>query len=153
MAAAVIAVGVVPPFRSRTARRMIAWEVLVLATLPAAARAFGYFVGPTAYLSVAALALVVAVELDEFTTVRMTPAFAVGFVVLLTMAAAGLWTIARYFSDLYFGTTLIGGQTAANWDLVAATGIGLAAGGVFELYFRRLSPHTRLDFERWGEEP
>lgn len=151
MAAAMIAVGLIPPVVARRPTAMIAWEVLALAALPALARSFDVLVGPMAYVSVAALALVVAVELDEFTDVEMTPAFAVVFVVVMTMAVAGLWTIARYASDVYLGTSLIGDQNATMWDLVVATGVGTVAGLVFELYVRRFSLSNRITRESWGK--
>lgn len=151
MAVAVILVGLVPPVVSRRPTEMLAWEVLALAALPAVARSFDVLVGPMTYLSVAAMALVVAVEIDAFTDVEMTPGFAVAFVVVVTMAVAGLWTVARYFSDVYLGTTLIVDQNSVMWDLVAATAVGVGAGIVFELYFRRVSPSTRLGHERWGK--
>lgn len=151
MAVAVILVGLVPPAVSRRPTEMLAWEVLALAALPAVVRSFDVLVGPMTYVSVAALALVVAVEIDAFTDVEMTPGFAIAFVVVVTMAVAGLWTIARYFSDVYLGTTLIADQNSAMWDLVAATAVGVGAGIVFELYFRRFSPSNRIGHELWGK--
>jgi hypothetical protein len=103
------------------------------------------------YVAVAALALVVAVDLDAFTDVEMTPDFAVAFVVVVTMAAAGLWTILQYASDVYLGTALLGDQTAVMWHLVVATVIGLVAGVAFELYVRRVSPGHALTSDRRGD--
>jgi hypothetical protein len=122
---------------------MVAWEILLLAAVPVVAAAAGFRFEVVAYLAVASLALVTAVELDAFTDVRMTPRFAIGFVVVSTMAAVGLWTIAQYASDVYLGTSLLANQTSVMWDIIAATVVGIVAGIVFELYFRRCSPgHT-----------
>jgi hypothetical protein len=151
MAAAVIAVALVPPVLSGHPEEMIAAEVLVLAALPSVAHAFDLAVGSGTYLAIAALALVVAVELDAFTQVEMTPDFAVAFVVVVTMAVAGLWAIAQFVSDAYLGTSLLTNQTALMWDLIGATVVGLVAGLVFELYFRRISPGHGLSREPWGE--
>lgn len=151
MATAVIVVGLVPPAISRRPTEMIAWEVLALAACPVVARTFGLVVGQMTYLAVAAVALVVTVELDAFTSVEMTPEFAVAFVVIVTMAVAGLWAIARYLSDSYFGTSLLVSANTLMWELVAATGIGVVAGIVFELYFRRLSPGHSIPREPWGK--
>lgn len=151
MAVAVILVALVPPVRARRPTEMLSWEVLALSALPAVLRLFGVLVDAMAYVSVAALALAIVAELDAFTSVEMTPGFSVVFVVVVTMAVAGLWTIGRYFSDAYLGTSLIGGANAAMWDLVAATAIGLVAGLLFELYFHRFSPRNRLEREPWGE--
>lgn len=151
MAVAVILVALVPPVLARRPTEMLSWEVLALSALPAVLRLFGVLVDAMAYVSVAALALAIVAELDAFTSVEMAPGFSVVFVVVVTMAVAGLWTIGRYFSDAYLGTSLIGGANAAMWDLVAATAIGLVAGLLFELYFHRFSPRNRLEREPWGE--
>jgi hypothetical protein len=151
--AAVVVIVLVPPVAFRNARAMLPWEVLVLVALPVFGRAFtapGLSTDVATYLAVAALALVVAVELDVFTPVAMTNWFAVLFVVVTTMAAAGVWAVVQWASDLFFGTTLVlpaqppltdaQEEVALNalmWDFVAATVAGLLAGVVFVLYFRR----------------
>jgi len=139
-AGAVAALSLVPPLSYRNPTAMLPWEVLVLAALPLLGRAFtapGLTSQVATYLSVAALALIVAVELHVFTTVRMTYWFAVLFVVLGTMATAGVWAVVQWLSDTYLGTTFLTTDYRLMWDLVAATVAGLVAGGVFELYFRR----------------
>jgi len=99
----------------------------------------------TTYLAVAAVALIVAVELDAFTAVKMNETFAVAFVAVTTMAAAGLWALAQWLADAYLGTRLLAArgppevvETAIMWDFVAATVAGAGAGLLFELYFRRI---------------
>jgi hypothetical protein len=151
MVVAVIAVALVPPVMAGRPTEMLSWEVLVLSALPAILGLFGVLGETVAYLSVAALALAIVAELDAFTGVEMTPDFTIVFVVVVTMAVAGLWTIGRYFSDAYLGTTLVADANAAMWDLVAATAIGLLAGLLFELYFHRLSPRDRIDHDLWEE--
>ena len=153
MAAVVVGVALVPPVVSGRPTAMLAWEVLGLAALPVVVPSLGVLVGPLDYAALATLALVVAVELDAFTAVEMTPAFAVAFVVIVTMAVAGLWTVVRFAADVYLGTSLIAGENAAMWDLVAATGVGLLAGLAFELYVRRHSPGHRLAHDRRRETP
>jgi len=154
----VAGLAVVPPVVTRHPTAMLPWEVLGLAALPAVGRTLfvgEQFVGVTltgriaTFLAVAAVALVVTVELDAFTTVRMTESFAVAFVGLTTTAAAGVWALARYVADTLFGTQLLLDgrplqqvETALMWDFVAATLVGLVAGVVFELYFRRRHPPT-----------
>ena len=151
--AAVVAIVVVPPVAFRNGRAMLPWEVLALVALPVFGRAFaapGLSTDVTTYFAVAALALVVAVELDVFTPVGMTNWFAVLFVVVATMAAAGVWAVVQWASDIFLGTTLVlpaqppltdlQEAVALNelmWDFVAATVAGLLAGVVFVLYFRQ----------------
>lgn len=149
LAAVAVAIVLVPPVASRRPTEMIAWEVVGLAAVPPVARAAGLAVASMPSVSVAALALVVAVELDAFTAVEMTSGFAVVFVVVLTMAMAGLWTVAGYVSDVALGTSMLGDQQAVMWDLVVATGVGFVAGAVFEGYFRRISPGHAITREPW----
>jgi len=138
LAASIVAIAVVPAFFTRDPTATPPWEAAALAALPLLLHRFDAFGATVAYVSTAALALFVAVELDAFTDVEMTTGFAVLFVVVVTMGTAGLWTIARFVSDQYLGTSLLTNQTALMWDIVVASGIGVLAGGVFELYFRRV---------------
>ena len=159
--AAVVLVVVVPPVAFRNAAAMLPWEVLLLVALPVFGRAFttpGLSSDVATYLSVAGLALVVAVELDVFTPVGMTHWFAVLFVVIGTMAAAGLWAVVQWASDVLLSTTFIlpaeppltdaqeaVALNALMWDFVAATVVGVLAGAIFVVYFRRWAdPRVRL---------
>lgn len=150
---AVVALAVIPAASYRDLRVMLPWEVLVLVALPLLGRGLfqgGLIADIAAYLSVAAVALVIAVQLDVFTPVRMTTWFAVFFVGIATMAAAGAWAVIQWLSDVYLGTTLVyptrppipeavdqAALEALMWDFVAATIAGLLAGVVFAIYFRR----------------
>lgn len=151
--AAVAVLAVVPAIRYRDPLRMLPWEVLLVASLPVVGRTLviGQRVGGftltgrvTTYLAVAAVALVVAVELDVFTSVRMNDAFALLFVVVTTTAAAGIWAVVQWAADLFLGTSLLLDgrpesviEAELMWDFVAATLAGLLAGLLFEYYFRR----------------
>jgi hypothetical protein len=156
---AVVAVlGVLPAVAYRSPEAMLPWEVLVLASFPLLTRALvtGQRVDGltltgrvSTYVAVAAVALIIAVELEVFTPVRMNYSFAVFFVVVATMAAAGVWAVVQWLSDVVLGTAfLLDGrpedvvETALMWDFVAATLAGLFAGVVFELYFRRRARTT-----------
>ncbi|WP_415382223.1 hypothetical protein [Halosimplex sp. TS25] len=151
VAAVTAAAAVVPPAVARTPKEMVAWEVLAAAAIPVAAPSVGVAPERAAYVVVAALALVVAVELDAFTDVEMTPDFAVGFVVVLTMAVAGLWVVVRYAYDAAFGTDLLPDQTPLMWELILATAIGVVAGVVFEVYVRRVSPGHGIERTHWRD--
>jgi hypothetical protein len=156
---AVVAVAVVPAVAARRVEAMLPWEVLALAALPVIARAVvaGERIGGrtmtgrlSTYLAVAAVALIVAVELDVFTPVRMTRSFAVAFVAVTTTATAGLWAVLRWGLDVTLGTGfLLDGrpeaviERALMLDFVAATVVGAGAGGLFVLYFRRRDARHR----------
>lgn len=140
-AATFLTLAVIPPLAFRSPLVMLPWEVLLLAALPLlgialqAERLTGHFV---AYLSVAAIALVLAVELQEFTAVRMTPGFAVGFVVIATMATAALWALVRWYGAGFFGVPFTADHDEVMWEFVYSAVAGFGAGVIFELYFRRL---------------
>lgn len=149
----VVGLAVIPPLSFGDVRVMLPWEVLVLVALPLLGRRLlgsDIAADVAVYLSVAALALVVAVELDVFTAVKMTTWFAVFFVVVTTVAAVGVWAVVQWLSDVYLGTTFIYPTAppvsstedqvalqALMWDFVAATVTGLGAGVIFAVYFRR----------------
>jgi hypothetical protein len=156
----VVILGVLPPIVFRNVQVMLPWEVLALGIVPLFVRGLsgGLLADVAAYLGVAAVALVIAVDLEVFTTVRMTTWFAVIFVVVTTMAAVGIWAVLRWLSDVFLGTTLLYPSPppvspaveeialeALMWDFVAATVGGVLAGVIFALYFRRIAAgRTRL---------
>ncbi|MGQ4555451.1 hypothetical protein [Halobellus sp. GM3] len=144
----VAAVGVVvliPPAAHREWRVMLPWELLVLALLPILVRALvGGTVGTFAmYLSVAGLALIVTVELHTFTKLRVTHWFAVTFVVLATMASVAAWTIVRWYFDHLLGTDYLTTNEALMVEWLWVTAAGLAAGLLFDAYFRRRGRQLR----------
>ena len=145
-AASVAVLALLPPVSFRTPLAMLPWEVLALAAFPMIGRAFApALVGDLAtYLSVAALALIIAVELHLFTPVEMSYRFAVAFVVVTTMATAGVWAVVRWVADIYLGTGFIASEDALMWEFVASTVAGVGAGIVFEGYVRRRVHPERL---------
>ncbi|MFC6835415.1 hypothetical protein [Halomarina ordinaria] len=138
-AALVALVAVLPAVRLRSVRAMLPWEVVLLAALPLLARPFGpaSLGGVATYLSVAAIALIIAVELHVFTPVEMSHSFAVFFVVVVTMATAGVWAVTRWSADIYLGTGFDLDERALMFEFIASTAAGVIAGVVFDGYFRR----------------
>lgn len=160
-----VLVGVVvllPAFLLDRKWAMPPWEVVLLGGLPVVGRAVATLqITSTVatYLSIAALALLVAVNLHMFTTVEMNVWFAVVFVVVATLAAAGLWALVRWAADLYLGTELLlvpGPDGVVDrelieenlmWEFVASGIAGLVAGFFFEGYIRRRSSTDSLPKE------
>ena len=135
-------VGVVvllPPAAYREWRVMLPWELLVLSLLPILVRGLvGGTVGTFAtYLSLAALALLVVVELHTFTTLRVTHWFAVVLVVLTTLAAVAAWTVFRWNADNFLGTNYLVDNETLMMEWLYVTLAGVAAGLLFDWYFRR----------------
>lgn len=160
--AVVVALAVaLPALLLEQSRAMPPWEVVLLAGLPVVGRAVATFRTASTvatYLSIAALALLVAVNLHLFTPVEMNVWFAVVFVVVVTLATAGLWALVRWAADLYLGTQLLlvpgpDGtvdrdlvEEALMWEFVASGVAGLVAGLFFEGYIRRRSTaDTRVE--------
>lgn len=133
------AVVLVPSVAYRDWRVVLPWELLALALMPILVRGLvGGTVGTFAtYLSLAALALLVVVELHMFTHLTVTPWFAVTIVVMTTLAAVAVWTIFRWYADRHLGTTfLVDNETLMmEWLYVAFAGV--VAGVVFDTYFKR----------------
>jgi len=133
------AVVLIPPTAYREWRVMLPWELLVLALAPILVRGvFGGTVGTfAAYLSLAALALIVIVELHMFTSLRVTHWFAVVLVVLTTLAAVAAWTVVRWNADRYLGTAYLVDNETLMTEWLYVTLAGLVAGVLFDGYFRR----------------
>lgn len=134
--AVIVVVALVPPVNARDPLVLAAWPPLALAAVPVVVRWAGLFAQPLSYLSVAALALLVVVEVHTFSGAEMPPWFAVLFVVLTTLTVAGLWGVLQYVSDQTLGTSFLADRAELMWDLVAATAVGVGAGVLFEAFFR-----------------
>ncbi|WP_134671598.1 hypothetical protein [Halorussus marinus] len=133
------AVVLLPPVAYRDWRVMLPWELLVVATLPILVRGLvGGSVGTFAtYLALAALALLVIVELHMFTALEVTHWFAVVLVVMTTMAAVAAWTVFRWNADRFLRTAYLADNEALMTEWLYVTLAGVAAGVLFDGYFRR----------------
>ena len=148
--AAVAGIVLVPPVAHRSPLVMLPWELLVVAALPVLVRTLSISVLANTfatYLSIAALALVVTVQLHLLTGMNVTHWFAIVLVVMATLAAAGLWTIVRWNLDAVAGTSYLSTNEALMWEYLWVTAAGLAGGVLFDLYFR---PRTRAIRRRIG---
>lgn len=141
---------VLPAVAFRDPGTMLPPTVTALAVLPGVTRALGsgWVTDYATYLSVAAIALAVVVELTLFTDAEMAPWFADVMVVLSTMAAIGLWAILQFYSDTYLGTEFIESADEVMWEFIRATIAGVAAAALFEFYFEYREPDdpTPTDF-------
>nr|WP_241431063.1 hypothetical protein [Natrinema pallidum] len=140
----------IPPIAAGAWRVMLPWELLVLATLPILVRGlFGGSVGTfAAYLAVAGLALLITVELHMFTSLQVTHWFAITFVVLTTLASVAAWTMLRWNLDRVFGTSYLSTNEALMTEWLSVTVAGLAAGVLFDAYFRRRDRQLRRALRR-----
>jgi len=140
----VAVIAVLPAVAFRNPRIMLPWEVLVLAALPLLGRLFATVPiteSLATYLAVAAVALIVAVELHVFTSVRMTLGFAILSVIVFTMAAAGFWAVLQW---VVMGPSFVESNEALMYEFVYSILAGVLAGVVFEYYVRRTANVDRL---------
>ena len=150
LVAAITAVVVAPAVAARDPQVMLPWEVLGLALLPVLVRTLlGGELGTFAtYLAIAAFALIVTVELHAFTSLQVTQWFAVLLVVLTTMATAAAWTVLRWSADRLLDTAFLTTNEALMTEWIYVTLAGLAAGVLFDAYFRRRSAWLRRAIRR-----
>jgi len=144
LTALLVAIAITVPLATRDLETTVPAELLGLVAVPVLVRAVGGFPQITPFLVIAGVALLLAVVLDACTSLTMTPRFATVFVVIVTMAVAGVWAVGIYATDTLLGTAFLDGQTELMWDLVTAAAAGIVAGVVFELYFERSARIARL---------
>ncbi|THE63954.1 hypothetical protein D8Y22_15470 [Salinadaptatus halalkaliphilus] len=155
LAFVVVAIDLVPGLAFRDPRVMPPWELIVIAAVPILWEALlgrAFVTDVPAYLAVAALALLIAVELHQFTAVRLNHGLAIALVVLTTLAVAGIWNVLQWVADILVGTSFVldgRPQDAINADVMIEfiyAGIaGVVSGLVFDLYFRS---RNRMPTER-----
>lgn len=133
-----VAVVLAPAVSARDWKVLLPAELLGLALLPTLVRALlGGELGVFAtYLAIAALALAVTVELHMFTSLQVTHWFAVALVVLTTLATAAAWTILRWNADRLLDTAYLTTNEALMVEWIYVTLAGIAAGILFDAYFR-----------------
>lgn len=132
-----------PAVAYRSHRTMLAWEVLFVAVGALVARELLRYQTVELlgnYLVIAALALVVTVELYVYTPIEMNRSFAVVFVAMLTMTVATIWNLGQWALDLTVGTTFISTNDQLMVELIIATAAGVGAGMLFIAYFMHRSP-------------
>lgn len=141
-----VAVVALPAMMTRDWTTMVHWPVLSVATIAFVARLAGLYPEAAGYVAVTAFALVVVVELDSFTSIRLSRRFAVCFAVLTTMAVEAIWIIVQFVSDQWLGTDYLTTQTELQLDIVTVTVVSLAIGVVFYWYLtRRERPDSGID--------
>lgn len=142
---AVVAVIAGPAVVFRDWTALVPWPAVSVVVGASLLRASGHYLELAGYLSIAATALIVVLELNGFTAVELSRRFGVAFAAMTTMAIQGLWTIAQYYSDRWLGTGFLESQTELQWDLVLVTLAGLAVGLLFGWYFGRDRTESFVD--------
>ena len=146
-------VSVVPPLVSSNWRRTVPWPLLLVATFPLVFGASGSFFGLVIVgIGIAALALLVAVVLQMTTTVRMTPNFAIGFVMICTLGTAGLWAVLSATSARFLGSGFVETNDQLMSVFSAALVASIVSGLIFRWYFgRQLDRNLSADYQEEGQ--
>lgn len=148
IAAVGAAVALVPALVHKSWTTTVPWPILLLASSPLLVGAFSpSFVGDTLFaLGIAALAILVVVALQMTTTVRMTPNFAIGFVVIATLATAGAWALGSAASARFFGTAFVETNDQLMSIFTSALLASLFSAVIFRWYFgRQLEANLEAD--------
>lgn len=157
IAVTIALLALLPGLAYRSPNVMLPWEVLLIAALPVLGRTLAtqQLTGTLAtYISIAALALIVAVQLHLFAGVRMTVSFAMLFVVVTTLASAGVWAVVRWQLDMVYDTGFIESEQALMVEFSYAAAAGVIAAVVYEYYFRRrVAREDRLPSDVVAELP
>ncbi|TYL36554.1 hypothetical protein CV102_21925 [Natronococcus pandeyae] len=142
----VVAIVLLPALAFHDPLVMPPWELVVIAAVPVLWQGLlghAFLTDVATYLAVAAVALLIAVELHQFTAVRMNHGVAIVLVVLTTLAVAGVWNVLQWLADVVLGTSLLldgRSQNAINAsvmiEFIYAGVAGIGGGIVFDLYFR-----------------
>jgi len=144
LAGAAAIVAVVPPLVSRNWQQSVPWPLLLVATFPLVFGASGSFFGLVIVgIGIAALALLVVVVLQMTTTVRMTPNFATGFVMICTLGTAGLWAVLSATSARFLGSAFVETNDQLMGVFSAALVASILSGLIFRWYFRRQLERNR----------
>lgn len=145
-----LGVALVPPAVTRDPVCMLPWPVLALAAVATVGRLLEVYPEVAGYLAIAAVAMMVVVELDAYAPVEFSRRFAIVFAMLTTMAIAAVWIVAQFYSDVWLGTSFLGSQTELQQSIVAVTVVGLVVGAVFEWFFATFEPVGTIRSEGEG---
>ncbi|MEF8880473.1 MAG: hypothetical protein V5A72_01425 [Candidatus Nanohaloarchaea archaeon] len=144
--AVILCINLLPALSYRNLKVMLPWEIVLLGSIPVIVRSLGIsaFSSQVAtFTSMAALALMIAIELQMFTKIRFNHSFAVLFTVIATLAIAGLWAITRYMLGAYTGNSYLTTNDALMAEFMNATIAGFIAGILFDSYFKRRGERFR----------
>jgi hypothetical protein len=136
----ILSILVLPAAVHRDFRVMVPWELVLIGSIPVLVRALNISIlanQVATYTAMAALALIIAVELNVFTEVTFSHGFAVLFTVIATLAVAGVWAVLRFNADIYLGTSYLTTNEALMEEYINAALAGIIAGIVFDTYFTR----------------
>ena len=90
-------------------------------------------------MSLSTIGFLMTVELQMYTNVKMNRPFAVFFVFMFTLAAAGFWEIGLYFGDKFYNTHNQGTNSDVMTTLVWVMLGGILMGLFYTVYLKAMS--------------
>lgn len=138
-AGAAVVVAIIPPYVRQSWKHTVPWPLLLIASLP-----FLMSTAPLTFedeflsaIGLAMLAMLLVVSLQMTTAVRMTPNFALFFVLISTLGITGFWAVGSAASAVYLQTSFVETNSQLMYVFIAATLAGIVAAVIFRWYFRR----------------
>lgn len=147
---------VLPIVSTRDAFKALPWEMALILVIPVflhisaawdpaegAPKWWNDLTAVAFSMSFATVGFLLTVELQMYTDVRMNRPFAVLFVFMFTVAAAGLWKVCEYVGGLATGNPTIGDNEAVMQFFVWTVAGGIVMGFVYALYIKAMSDSRR----------
>lgn len=141
----------IPTFYYKDVYVTLPWELLFIASIPVIVRAFEVSILASqiaTYVSFAAVALIIAVELHIFTSLKFSHGFSIGFLVVSTLAIGAVWSVIRFYMDSLLGTSYLTTNEALMYEWFKISVAGMFAGLLFDIYFRRRDNILRRSLKR-----
>jgi len=143
---------VLPMVTTRDPFKALPWEMTVILSAPmilhysAGSRTLTENVGwwndfssLALAFSLATIGFLTTVELQVYTNVKMNRPFAVFFVVMFTLAAAGFWDLGLYVGDKVYGTHHLGTNQDVMSGLLWVLLGGILMGVFYTVYLKAMS--------------
>jgi hypothetical protein len=147
---------VLPMMSKRSSFAALPWDIMVILVVPAAVHAAvgsAWLDGDPMWmdaiaslsfsLSMATIGMLLSVEIQMYTDVRMNSAFAVFFIVMFTLAVSGFWQVGIFLGDELYGTDNQGSNydvmLSLSWSLVG----GVLMAFVYYAYLKAMSEDRR----------
>ncbi|MFW6435305.1 MAG: hypothetical protein ACOCY1_02890 [Halovenus sp.] len=122
----------------------VPWPLLAVLTVAVVVWVADFHRETAGYFTIVALALIIVIELESFTSISLSRRFAVVFCAMVTMALEGLWIIAQAVSDRWLGTAFLTSQVELQWDIVSVTVVAVGVGVLYYGYATRFDQTQSL---------
>jgi hypothetical protein len=158
-----VALYITPVLRFRNPFKVPPWEVVLLMLVPAAihvsqgSQPLGSYSGIwrdiyaiAISLGLATLGFLIIAELEMYTSLRVNRAFAGLFLVIFTMAVAGVSMVVVYFADMLYEQESLATNGVVMGFFIYTFAVGIIMAVIYDLYTVAMPERRRraLGFER-----